>query len=162
VMGDLKEHSVTDLLRLHVQVSEELRVRGMVRSANNPVGDFAEYLFCKAFRWEQAPASASGFDALDRAGVRYQIKSRRLHSRNKSRQMSALRNMDKQPFDVLAAVLFLEDFRIYRAALIPFHTVLSRSKYGSHANSNRFLLHDDVWFLEGVQDVTDQLQATMP
>jgi hypothetical protein len=161
-MIELAGQSAADLLLLHVRVGEELRTRGMVRSANNPVGDFAEYLFCRAFGWEQAGASESGFDAVDGVGMRYQIKSRRLHSRNTSRQMSALRNMDKQPFDMLAAVLFDEDFKIWRAALIPFHVVLGRSKYGSHANSHRFLLHDDVWNIGGVQDVTETLRAAMP
>jgi hypothetical protein len=161
-MNTLAGHSVADLLQLHVQVGEELRSRGMVRSANNPVGDFAEYLFCRAFGWQQAGASESGFDARDEADLRYQIKSRRLTARNTSRQMSALRNMDKQPFDFLAAVLFGADFKIYRAALIPFRVVLERSKYGSHVNSHRFLLHDDVWSVAGVVDVTDRLRLAMP
>ena len=32
---------------------EELRAREVVRSANNPTGDLAEYLFCVAFKWKQ-------------------------------------------------------------------------------------------------------------
>lgn len=28
--------------------------RGVIRSANNPTGDLAEHLFCKAFGWKQA------------------------------------------------------------------------------------------------------------
>lgn len=46
--------------------------RGMVRSANNPTGDLAEYLFCHAFGWQQAPSSERGYDATGADGTRYQ------------------------------------------------------------------------------------------
>lgn len=40
-----------------------------------------------------------------------------MHSR--SRQLGALRELSAQGFDVLAAVLFQEDYRVLRTALIP-------------------------------------------
>src|SRR5690606_22222507 len=79
--------SVAELLVLHAQIGEELRDRGVVRSANNPTGDLAEYLFCRAFNWKQAPNSERGYDAIGSDGIRYQIKGRRIHRRNKSRQL---------------------------------------------------------------------------
>lgn len=50
---DLSALSVQELLSLHASIGETLRGRGIVRSANNPTGDLAEYLFCKAFEWER-------------------------------------------------------------------------------------------------------------
>lgn len=41
----VKTLSVAELLVLHAEIGEELRERGVVRSANNPTGDLAEYLF---------------------------------------------------------------------------------------------------------------------
>ena len=98
---------------------DELRTRDVLRSENNPTGDLAEFLFCKAYGWTQASNSEKGFDATDGAGTRYQIKGRRLnrHRRDKSRQLSAIR--DFKGFDFLAAVLFDHDYRVERAALIP-------------------------------------------
>ena len=99
-VSELKDVSLQDLLGLHAGVIEELRRRGVSRSANNSTGSLAEFLFCRAFFWQQASNSEKGFDASDGDGKRYQIKGRRLHRRNKSRQLSAIRDLDG--FDVLA------------------------------------------------------------
>lgn len=116
-MNDLKNLSLDDLLGIHVGIMEELRRRGGARSANNPTGKLAEFLFCRAFSWKQASNSQKGFDARDGDGKRYQIKGRHFHQRNKSRQLSAIRNFDG--FDVLATVLFDGQYRVSRAALNP-------------------------------------------
>ncbi|GGX51363.1 hypothetical protein GCM10007385_19970 [Tateyamaria omphalii] len=160
--ANVEQLSVSDLLSLHARISESLRDRGVVRSANNPTGDLAEYLFCKAFDWEQAPNSERGFDATGRDGLRFQIKGRRIHRRNKSRQLSAIRNLPSRPFDVLAGVLFDDEFKIRRAALIPFEVVERRAKYVAHTNSSKFMLQDDVWDIEGVIDATEKLKLAMP
>lgn len=143
---------------LHAAVSEELRRRGVIRSSNNPVGDLAEHLFCRAFGWKQAPNSMRDADATDAAEVRYQIKGRRLTSHNNSRQLGALRDLPAQAFDVLAAVVFQEDYRVLRAALIPHVRVLELAKRVERTNSWRFLLRDAIWSVPGVRDVTTELQ----
>ncbi|MEQ1938048.1 hypothetical protein ABMA46_07330 [Mesorhizobium sp. CN5-321] len=158
----LKPLSVAELLVLHAQVGEELRGRGVVRSANNPTGDLAEYLFCRAFGWRQAPNSERGYDAIGSDGTRYQIKGRRIHRRNKSRQLSAIRDIGGGHFDVLAGVLFDDDFNVMKAALIPIAFVIERSTYIAHTNSNKFMLRDDVWTAPGVSDVTAKIAAAMP
>jgi hypothetical protein len=151
--------SVIELLRTHCGVLDELRRREVVRSANNPVSDFAEFLFCRAYpQWTRENNSASGHDAVDPQGVRYQIKARRLHRHNKSRQLSAIRNLPARPFEYLAGVLFDESFGIYRAAIIPLAVVEERAKRSEHTNSWRFLLRDDVWDVPGVEDVTARVR----
>lgn len=160
--ASLRDLSVAELLLLHAQVGEELRDRNIVRSANNPTGDLAEYLFCKAFGWHQAPNSERGFDAVGADGVRYQIKGRRIHRRNKSRQLSAIREIEGGLFDVLAGVLFDDDFKVMKAALIPAILVIERSSYIARTNSSRFMLRDDVWNAPGVTDVTLEIAAAMP
>ena len=62
-MGGLKDVSLRGLLALHSEILEELRRRGVARSANSPTGSLAEYLFCRVFAWKQAPNSEKGFDA---------------------------------------------------------------------------------------------------
>jgi hypothetical protein len=100
---------------MDAEVSEELRRRGIIRSSNNPIGDLAEYLFCRASGWKRAPSSKRDADATDAAEVRYLIKGRRLMPHNYSRQLGALRDLPAQGFDALAAVLFQADHRILRA-----------------------------------------------
>lgn len=147
---------MAELLSLHVAVNEELRTREVLRSANNPTGDLAEYIFCKAFNWRQANNSEKAFDAIGSHSERYQIKGRRIHRRNKSRQLSAIRNLDG--FDVLAAVLFDDEYHVTRAALIPADIVRANAKFIAHTNSYRFMLQDSVWDATGVNDVTEHLK----
>ena len=154
---DLTKLSLQNLLGLHAGIMDELRNRGVTRSANNPTGDLAEFLFCRAFAWERAGNSQSGFDARDGCGKRYQIKGRRLYRHNRSRQLSAIR--DRDGFDVLAAVLFNDEYQVFRAALIPSGVVKERAKFVQHTNSYKFMLSDDVWDDGRVKDVTADLRA---
>ncbi len=161
-MADLARLTVAELLKLHSQIGDELRARGVLRSANSPTGDLAEHLFCRAFGWQQAPNSEKGFDATGPDGCRYQIKGRRVHKLNPSRQLSAIRSLEGNHFDVLAGVIFDDDFQVSRAALIPRPVVVARAKYIQHTNSHKFILNDDVWFGEGVRDVTAEVRAALP
>lgn len=146
------------LLRQYDQVMRELRALGVTRSANNPVADFAEYLFCQAFGWEITPKSTKGHDAKDTAGNRFEIKARRLTQENGSRQLSAIRDLQGKHFDFLAGVLFNQDFTIFRAALVPWNVTVRRSSHVETTNSAKFILKDDVWETNGVKDVTRFLQ----
>jgi hypothetical protein len=161
-LPNLTQLTAAELLALHSKIGEELRARGVMRSANSPTGDLAEHLFCAAFGWTQAPNSERGYDATGPGGTRFQIKGRRVHRRNPSRQLSAIRDLSGRHFDVLAGVIFDDDFCVVRAALIPRVVVEARSTYVTHTNSHKFILRDDVWFAPGVQDVTAKVAAAMP
>lgn len=158
-MINLKSLSVPELLLLHAGVLDELRARQVVRSSNGPAGDYAELLFSRAFGWGLVNNSSAGFDATDAEGTRYQIKCRRLTAHNGSRQLSAIRRLTTRPFDVLAALLLDEQFRVKRGALIPIEVVEKEARFTEHTNSSRFMLRDAVWRLEGVRDVTAELKA---
>jgi len=158
-MCDVTQLSVSDLLNLNGKVSEELRRRLILRSSNNPTGDYGEWLFAKAFKWRLEGNSNSGYDARDRENRRIQIKCRRLTARNPSRLLSAIRNLDKDPFDILAAVLLNEQFQVQRAALIPIHVVRENVTRSDHVNAHRFHLRDKIWNFLGVDDVTEELRS---
>jgi hypothetical protein len=155
---DLTGFTPPQLLLLHSEVADELRTRGITRSSNNPTGDLAEYLFCRAFGWKQAENSQANVDAIGPDGTRYQIKGRRITRFNRSRQLSAMRDMAGSHFDFLAAALFNEDYSVLRAALIPHGTALERATFVERTNSHRFLLRDSVWEAIGVRDVTKELR----
>ncbi|MER9558204.1 hypothetical protein [Mesorhizobium sp. M0323] len=152
--------SVRDLLTMHGQIMDELRERDVVRTANAPLGgDYAELLFATAFGWSLEGNSSMGHDATGVAGVRYQIKSRRVTPRNRSRQLSAIRRLPDQTFDFLAGILFDETYRVTKAILIPHVVVVARAKRVELTNSWRFMLEDPVWEAVGTRDVTVELAS---
>jgi hypothetical protein len=73
--------------------------------------------------------------------------------------LSAIRDLGGGHFDLLAGVLFNEDYVVMRAALIPHAVAIERAKFVERTNSHRFLLHDDIWNAPGVRDVTAKLRA---
>lgn len=155
---ELRQLSASDLLKLHVAALGELRRRGVLRTENTPTGDLAEHLFCRAFSWEPAGNSQKGFDA-SHGESRYQIKGRRLAKPNTSRQLSAIRS--PEAFDALAGILFDRDYGVLRAAIMPRAVVDERRTFTEHTNSHKFMLTDDVWDDERVDDVTAMLRAAL-
>lgn len=156
---DLTALSAAQLLALNPQVGDALRIRGITRSANSPTGDLAEHLFCQAFAWRRENNSNAHFDAIAPTGERYQIKGRRMHRANASRQLGAIRDFHGKHFEFLAGVLFNGDYSVRRAALIPYAVVEARARFIAHTNSHKFLLHNDVWKATGVVDVTLALRG---
>lgn len=159
---DLSHLNGAELLALHAEVSQTLRDREITRSADNPTGDVAELLFCIAFNWVQENNSKKGYDASE-GNIRYQIKGRRINPNNKSRQLSAIRDLNGKHFDFLAAVIFNQDYTVWRAAIIPHELVVEKVRHSSHTNSHLFLLKDYIWDDPRVRDVTSELQrVTLP
>ena len=87
---DLRAHSVAELLALYTQLLGELTARQVLRSSNNPVADYSEWLTARAFGLTLAAKSVAGYDAEAADGTRYQVKGRRPTS-NRSRQLSFIR-----------------------------------------------------------------------
>lgn len=152
-MTNLAEKATLELLLLYGDVIEELRRREIVRSKNNPVGDYAERLACAALQGELQPKSNKSFDVRGKDGKRYEVKARRVTADNGSRQLGALRGLNKQPFDFLVGILFNANFTVKRAAIVPWRVVFQNSQHVSHTNAWKFLLKDDVWKIEGVVDL---------
>ncbi len=140
----IKDYPVPKLLTLLGDILDELGERGVVRSRNNPVADYAEWIVSRALNLKLQANSTQGFDALDSAGMRYEIKGRRLHPKNESRQLSFIRNLDKQQFDILIGVLFWRDFSILEAYKIPHHLIGRFARYSSHANGHLLVLKGDI------------------
>jgi hypothetical protein len=158
-MIDLSDAPVSALLELHGDLLAELRKRRVVRSSNNPTGDYGELLFSRAFGWTLNGNSSADADAVDSAGIHYQIKCRKLETLTGSRQLGFIRRLPAKQFDQLAAVLLNSKFRVLRGAIIPYHIVESRASYVDSVKAWRFVLRDSVWDIDGVVDVTNQLRA---
>ncbi|HEY3637266.1 MAG TPA: hypothetical protein VGK90_03865 [Rhizomicrobium sp.] len=161
-MIDIDGLSPIHLLALHTRVAERLRECGVVRSSNNPTGDLAEHLFCRAFDWDRTGRSHPAADAISKDGAaRFQIKGRRWTKYNKSRQLGALRGLPDCGFDFLAGVLLREDYSVERAAIVPHALVLANATPVEYTNSWKFMLRDVVWTWPGVEDVTNRLRSVV-
>ena len=154
---DLSSFGVADLLRLYGEVLEELRRQGVIRSTNNPVADYTEYLVSIKLGLTLQGNSVSGFDAKDSDGHRYQIKGRRLTPQNRNTELSAIRNLPNHPFDHLIAVVYRQDFTIDYAAQVPYDVVVELAKYSKHTNAHRFHVRRNVLEDSRVTDVTSRL-----
>lgn len=147
------------LLELHAKIGALLRDRQVLRSANNPTGDYGEHLFAKAFGWSLASNSTASFDAVDQRGKTYQIKARRMtRGSHISRQLGVLRNLPDGGFDFLAAVLLRENYEVERGLIMPHAAIEAISKYSSHQNGWILRLDDAHWAINGVIDATDALR----
>lgn len=150
----LASSSTPELLRLHHCIIEALRSRGVLRSSNNPVADYTEWLVSTRLALTLAGNSTSGHDATDSAGVRYQIKGRRLTAQNRSTQLGQMRRLDTRPFDSLLAVVFNPDFTIAYGASVPLDIVVRLSRFSAHTNAHVFSMRRDVLGQDGVTDIT--------
>src|SRR5437879_5224176 len=121
--------SAQELLQIYCETLKELRRRGLTRSINNPAADFTETLVANALTLTLVKGSTTGYDATDQSGRRYEIKGRRLTYENKSRQMSFIRGLDLAHFDLLAGVLFDENFAVHRGCVIPRESVMQMARY---------------------------------
>lgn len=158
---ELSTMSEKELLQLQAAVIAELKARGVVRSKNNPLGDYTEWLVAKALNLTLAGNSAAGYDATDSSGVRYQIKGRRVTRDNPSRQLSAIRNLDAAVFDFLAAVIFDENFSVVDAVILPHAVVGEYGSYRAHVNAHVLHVRGSLMKDSRVIDFRDQVEPIL-
>lgn len=156
-MKNLETKPNADLLREYGKILGILKSRGLIRTFNNPVADYAEYLFTKAFSLELMPNSYAGYDAIDKKSrIRYQVKSRRLTGESYSRQLSVIRNMEHKKFDYLIGILFHENFSVAEVYEIPHNLIKKYGRYSSHQNGYILQLRGELLTDKKMKDITDQ------
>jgi hypothetical protein len=156
-LPDLSKLTITELLATHSAVLDELRHRNVIRTKNNPTGDYAEWLVSTKLELTLAANSAMGFDATDLQGLRYQIKGRRVTPENNSTQLSVIRNLDGNGFDFLVAVVFNENWQVKYAAKIPHQTVRSLAIFRPHVNGHTMHLRPATFGNPNVEDISFKL-----
>lgn len=92
---ELDQRGIADLLGIYGQVLEVLNAREVIRSANAPTGDYAEWLVHRALGGQLQPNSNKSADLIVRK-KRFQIKARVLSDPERSgeRQLSSFRSWD--------------------------------------------------------------------
>lgn len=151
---DLSKFTEIELLKLHAAVIEELKARKVVRTKNNPVGDYTEWLVAKTLNLQLANNSALGYDGIDKKGVKYQIKGRRITPENKSRQLSAIRKLKEKDFDFLVGVIFNEDYQILDAVIVLHEVVEEYASYREHVNAHILHLRGHILEDSRVRDIS--------
>jgi hypothetical protein len=131
----IRNLSDDDLPKVWSVVMRELRHRELVRSSNNPVADLAEAFVARLVEGVLTAKSYRGCDLEDMKGTRYQVKSRRLTTENKSRLLGQIRNLELGEFDYLVAVIFNEDFVIQEVWQIPHSQIEPHARYIPRTNS---------------------------
>jgi hypothetical protein len=154
---DLSKLTITELLATHSAVLDELRHRNVIRTKNNPTGDFAEWLVSTKLGLTLEANSAMGFDATDSQGLRYQIKGRRVTPENNSTQLGVIRNLDGNDFDFLVAVVFDANWQVKYAAKIPHQTVHLLATFRPHVNGHTMHLRPATFENQSIEDVSSQL-----
>lgn len=154
---DPKAFPTSSLLRYFADILDELKQRGVVRTRNNPVADYAEWLVAQRLGLSLERNSRSGYDATSRMNERFQIKSRRLDPSNKSRQLSVIRNLDAGEFDYLIGVLFHRDFTVKEAYRIPHGVIAKYARFSRHQNGHILYLSGDALRDPSVEDITNIL-----
>ena len=140
----LKEIEIKELLQLQASITNELKHRGVVRTQNNPLGDYTEWLVAKSLELELAANSKVGYDGVSKSGIRIQIKGRRVTPQNNSRQLSAIRKYDKKDFDELVAVIYNENFDVIEALQIPHGVIGEYASYREHQNAHILILNGPI------------------
>lgn len=154
--ADVEGLSVVDLMRLHRQTLHELVNRGIVRTFNQPQGDWAETLVRVAYNGQLAAKSEKGYDVITADGTRLQVKARALdHHDVGSNTTSAFRSWE---FDAMLVVLLdPDDLSVGRAAELPLEVVRDRARYVEHVNG--YVLVPNQALMDQGTDVTERLQA---
>ena len=124
------------LLRLYAGILVELRERGVIRTNNAPLGDYAEHLAFHVYGGALAPNSEKAFDILDSDNRRVQIKACSWGSNSRSSTaFSVFRSLD---FTVATFLLVDADtYRLLWARELTADQVRENASWSSHVNGWR-------------------------
>lgn len=157
MFDNLQQLSIIELLQLYDRVLDELSEREVIRTNNNPVGDYAEWLVAQKLGLELANCSKTGYDGISKDNIKYQIKARRNHPANNSRQLNVIRNFENNSFDFLIAILFNKDFSIKEAYQIPHKLIPKYSRYSQHQNGYLTILPRNIIDDPEIEDISNVL-----
>jgi hypothetical protein len=159
LLGLIKSFSVEALLNINALTIEELIDRDILRTRNNPVADYAEWLISQKLHLHLLPNSHQGFDAIDEHGVRYQIKARRHSRTHKPLRLGVIRDLESDLFDHLITVIFNWDYSVLAAYKIPISVVKKFAKPNQHQNGHILFVRGGVLNDRDTQDISDQLMS---
>jgi hypothetical protein len=152
--------TVGELLSGYARILAELRRRGVIRSANAPAGDYAEWLCARALNATLVDNfSVKSHDLVMPDGRLMQVKARVSSDHPKAGQLqtSPFRSWD---FDLAAFVLLRDyDYEVRRGVMVPMEVVRSQAIFRSHINGSVVIMRGALLDHEDADDITDRLRA---
>jgi hypothetical protein len=155
--GDVSGASIPDLLGRYAAILQELRDRGVVRTRNAPLGDYAEYLAARVYAGELAANSVKSYDLLAKDGRRVQVKARTVSPDTGAGAIfSVFRSFD---FDIAVLVTFdSATYALRWAREVTAAKIETASRHSAHVNGHRIAITAGARL--GV-DVTPRFRAVM-
>lgn len=150
----LEHRGISELLGIYGQVLEELHERGVIRSANAPTGDYAEWLVQRALGGELQPNANKSADLIVRK-KKIQIKARVLSDPEKQgeRQLSSFCSWD---FGEAVIVLFDRRYAVRRATQIKVGKLKEAAREDKWVSGQRVIASDAL--LDRGRDITAKLR----
>lgn len=148
---DLKTASLADLFTFYGHILDELEEREVVRTRNQPLGDYAEWLTWQALAGKQSTNKAekaydvtadlsadllagTGPDSGGHDGARIQVKSRSVSPKPRAGQLQTS-PFHADGYDYLALVLHeASEYAVRQAVRLPLQTALA---YAEPASARR-------------------------
>jgi hypothetical protein len=156
---DLSTFSDSGLFSLYRAILAELKSRGVIRTENAPVGDYAEYLVATALGGKLAPNSEKSWDVLAKDGEKLQVKARVVSDPPEpgQLQLSPFRSFD---FDSAVIVLLAAtDYSVSRASKLPRGMVEAAASYREHVNGRILFARKEIMDHANATDLTATLRA---
>jgi hypothetical protein len=156
---DLSTFSESGLFSLYRAILSELKSRGVIRTENAPVGDYAEYLVATALGGQLAPNSEKSWDVLSNDGEKLQVKARVVSDPAEpgQLQLSPFRSFG---FDSAVIVLLsAADYAVVRASKVPRYVVESSATYRQHVNGKVLFARPQIMGHPEATDLTAALRA---
>jgi len=156
---DLSAFSESGLFSLYRAILRELKSRGVIRTENAPVGDYAEYLVATALGGQLAPNAEKAWDVLGSGGEKLQVKARVVSEPAEpgQLQLSPFRSFG---FDAAVIVLLsAADYAVSRASKVPRHVVESAAVYRQHVNGSVLFARPEIMGHPEATDLTATLRA---
>lgn len=114
------EQTIPQLLADWAAVMNELRLRDIIRTNNNPVGDIAEAIVAKYYEGIRGSFSQPGWDVKTPGGERIQVKAIRSTPTTSRRNVSPIRD---RAYDSVVIVVLDENFQVLEGLKLSRETV---------------------------------------
>ena len=153
----LKKLTVFELLRVHRWTLRRLIYLEVIRSFNQPQGEWAELLVQEEYNGELAEKSNKGYDVIDEHGWLLQVKTRAVEDDTTSLDASDFRSFE---FDKLVLVrLDGEDLSVQKAAMLTVDQVKDIVGWEEDKPNKRYRLKSDDATMDKGERITACLQA---
>ena len=153
----LESLSVFELLRAHRWTLRRLIALKVIRSFNQPQGDWAEMLVKEAYNGKLAEASNAGYDVIDERGSLLQVKTRVFEEDITSLMISDFRSFN---FHKLVIVqLNGDDLLVKRAAMLTVDQVKRIVGWDKDKQKDRYRMRADDATMSKGEKITAPLQV---